>query len=159
MSLQDAVSSGSSGEGNLSESACRSLSQIREIEGGPEGLNAFLALAEPEDLEQCAEGPLTGVLVAVKDNICTVGLPTTCGSLILKGYQSPYEATAVRKLRDAGALIVGKTNLDEFGMGSSTENRLRSHFEPGRPGPCPWRELRWICGGGGCGLRPSGARV
>lgn len=122
MSLQDAVSSGSSGEGNLSESACRSLGQIREIEGGPESLNAFLALAEPEDLEQCAEGPLTGVLVAVKDNICTVGLPTTCGSLILKGYQSPYEATAVRKLRDAGALIVGKTNLDEFGMGSSTEN-------------------------------------
>jgi aspartyl-tRNA(Asn)/glutamyl-tRNA(Gln) amidotransferase subunit A len=67
--------------------------------------------------------------VAVKDNIATLDLPTTCGSRILEGYRSPFEATAVRKLREAGAWIVGKTNLDEFGMGSSTEN---SAFGPTR---------------------------
>jgi aspartyl-tRNA(Asn)/glutamyl-tRNA(Gln) amidotransferase subunit A len=58
----------------------------------------------------------------VKDNISTTALPTTCGSRLLDGYQAPYEATVVRKLRDAGGVVIGKTNLDEFGMGSSTEN-------------------------------------
>ena len=59
--------------------------------------------------------------LAVKDNLATLGIPTTCGSRLLEGYRSPFEATAVRRLRAAGAAIVGKTNLDEFGMGSSTE--------------------------------------
>ena len=85
-------------------------------------MNAFLAIADPEDLEPYDRGPLAGVMVALKDNICTKGLPTTCGSSMLKGYRSPYEATVVKKLRRAGGLIAGKTNLDEFGMGSSTEN-------------------------------------
>ena len=98
------------------------LDRITETEEGAQGLNAFLALAEPEHLEARAEGPLAGVPVAVKDNISTVELPTTCGSRLLEGYQAPYEATVVRKLRDAGAVVIGKTNLDEFGMGSSTEN-------------------------------------
>jgi aspartyl-tRNA(Asn)/glutamyl-tRNA(Gln) amidotransferase subunit A len=65
--------------------------------------------------------PLAGVPVVLKDNLCTVDHPTTCGSRILEGWRSPYDATVVRRLRDAGAVVVGKGNMDEFAMGSSTE--------------------------------------
>lgn len=67
-------------------------------------------------------GMLAGIPIGIKDNLCTQGIPTTCASRILENFVPPYESTVTQKLIDAGAVIIGKTNLDEFGMGSSTEN-------------------------------------
>ena len=94
------------------------------------GTHAFLAWSERALLEQAdalaaapaaARGALAGEAVAVKDVIADATFPTTCGSKILEGWRSPFEATAVRRLREAGALVAGKTGCDEFAMGSSTE--------------------------------------
>ena len=91
-------------------------------------LNSFLSIerdsaaARSKELDATNErGPLHGVAIAVKDNICTKGLQTTCGSQILHNYKAQYDATAISRLNDAGAVIVGKTNMDEFAMGSSNE--------------------------------------
>lgn len=97
------------------------------VQAGPEGLNAFLAV--DRSARGADTGRLAGIPVAVKDNLATLGLPTTCASRVLAGYMSPFEATAVRRLRDAGAAVIGKTNMDEFAMGSSNEN---SAFGPVR---------------------------
>ncbi|HEX6307938.1 MAG TPA: Asp-tRNA(Asn)/Glu-tRNA(Gln) amidotransferase subunit GatA [Longimicrobiales bacterium] len=108
-------------------------------DSGPGRVNAFVsydyetALGEAEradsDPVRGSRLPLRGVPIAIKDNICTLGLPTTCASRMLAGYRSPYEATVVRRLRGAGAIVAGKTNLDEFAMGTSTAT---SAFGPTR---------------------------
>ena len=104
--------------------------EIDKIDGD---IRAFITLCRDRALEEArradstdrcrrAFGPLTGVPVAIKDNMVLRDVPTSCASKILEGYVPPYTATAVERLRGAGAIVVGKTNLDEFAMGSSNEN-------------------------------------
>ncbi len=93
----------------------------QEAAAGDE-LNAYLWTADGEPDSEKDGGPLAGIPVAVKDIFCTKGVPTTAGSRILEGYEPPYTSTAVRHLGEAGASLLGKTNMDEFAMGSSNEN-------------------------------------
>ncbi|MFO0665905.1 MAG: Asp-tRNA(Asn)/Glu-tRNA(Gln) amidotransferase subunit GatA [Polyangiaceae bacterium] len=118
------------GETSAEAETARALARIHAENGQ---LNAFLAIDDDGALRAAKEvdakrsrgeslGPLAGVPIAVKDALCTRELATTAASNVLRGYVPPYDATVVRKLRSADAVIVGKTNLDEFSMGSSTEN-------------------------------------
>ena len=101
-------------------------------------LNSFLSIEREHALSRAAEldpgggTKLNGLAVAVKDNICTKGMRTSCGSHILHNYEAHYDATAIKRLNDAGAVMVGKTNMDEFAMGSSNET---SAFGPAKN---PW---------------------
>ena len=134
MSLQDltALELGEAikkGETTAVEAAERCFARIKKME--PE-VHAFINLDEERAMDQAKKvqkeieegkltGPLAGVPVAVKDNICTKGLATTCGSRMLEHFVPPYDAFAARKLKEAGMVILGKANMDEFAMGSTTE--------------------------------------
>jgi aspartyl-tRNA(Asn)/glutamyl-tRNA(Gln) amidotransferase subunit A len=127
-------------------------------------LGAFLALDEPgaiaraREIDRCLArgeevGPLAGVPVAVKDNLLTRGLETTAGSRILRGFRPTFDATAVERLRRAGAVLLGKTNCDEFAMGSSSEN---SAYRPVRN---PWDPRRVPGGSSGGSAAAVAARL
>ncbi|MEA3245362.1 MAG: amidase family protein [Gemmatimonadota bacterium] len=128
-----AVRSGSERATDIAEAAVAAAARIQ-----PE-LNAFVSWGRETTLAAASAAPhgaLAGVPVAIKDNIATPVLTTSCGSRILAGYVSPFEATAARKLREAGAVLVGKTQMDEFAMGSSTEHSAfgaaRNPHDPSR---------------------------
>ena len=140
------------GEASAVEVAQAHLDRIDALNGR---LNAFLhvdtdgALAAAKRVDEARAagdplGPLAGVPLALKDVFTTEGVPTTCGSKILEGWRPPYDATLTRRLKEAGVVILGKTNMDEFAMGSSTEN---SAYGPTRN---PW-DLDRVPGGSGGG--------
>ncbi|HYJ77359.1 MAG TPA: Asp-tRNA(Asn)/Glu-tRNA(Gln) amidotransferase subunit GatA [Actinomycetes bacterium] len=145
-----------SGETSAAEVTDAHLERIREVDGA---VHAFLHVDEDGaresarrvDAQRAAGEPLgllAGVPLALKDLIVTEGLPTTCGSRLLEGWRPPYDATVTRLVREAGLVVLGKTNMDEFAMGSSTEH---SAFGPTHN---PW-DLDRIPGGSGGGSAAS----
>jgi len=105
---------------------------LERIDSVESNLRALVTVTGEQALEQARKadeviaagknGPLTGIPIVIKDNMCTRGVRTTCSSKMLENFIPPYDATVVEKLNAAGMVMVGKSNLDEFAMGSSTEN-------------------------------------
>ena len=141
----EAIASGQTSSVEVTEAY---LERIREVDGA---VHAFLHVDEDGARDTArrldarraageALGPLAGVPLALKDVIVTKGLPTTCGSRILEGWRPPYDATVTRRVRDAGLVVLGKTNMDEFAMGSSNEHSAYG------PVSNPW-DLETVPGG------------
>jgi aspartyl-tRNA(Asn)/glutamyl-tRNA(Gln) amidotransferase subunit A len=130
LSVADLAAAVGSGELSAVETTRAYLGRIERLDGA---VGAFLKVDADGALRRAAEldqarargerlGPLAGVPIGLKDNLCTRGLATTCASRILEGYVPPYDAEVVTRLRNASAVIIGKLNMDEFAMGSSTES-------------------------------------
>ena len=139
------------GEVTVEEAVKAQLEKIKERDGV---YNCYVTVMEEEALKRAKEvqkridagelddSPLAGVPVAIKDNICTKGVLTTCSSKILNNFKPPYDAAVIEKLEAAGAVIIGKVNMDEFAMGSTTET---SYFGPTKN---PWNTERGSDTGG-----------
>ena len=156
-SIRRAVASGTVSALEICRSTLDRIERTDGAIGAFRALNRSQALTRAREIDdrrdELAHLPLLGVPVAVKDNICTTGFPTTAASKMLDGYRPPYDATAVERLEAAGAIIVGKTNCDEFAMGSSTEN---SAFGPTRN---PWHLDRTPGGSSGGSAAAVAARM
>ena len=143
------------------EYICQILDRIEKIDVK---INAFITVDKKGALQKAQLidrkinnreqniGPLAGVAVGIKDNINTNGLNTTCASKMLKDYVSPYDATTVKRLRESDAIVVGKLNLDEFAMGSTTE------FSNNGPTHNPWN-IDFVAGGSSGGSAASVAAL